>query len=119
MIDALTKQKADFEQQIKDIKSQNALDLANVQNTFAKVQTPQQTAALLAQLMGLKQPPVVFTPPATKDDPHPTPQIELPDAPQVKAYFQACEECKVNYAAAQTSWSQSRVRPRWPRTSRT
>jgi len=101
LIDALTKQQQDFTQQIKDLKAQQTIDLANVQRSFSSAQTPQQTAALLAQLMGLKQPPVVFTPLPTKDDPHPTPQIELPDAPQVKAYFQQCEECKVNYAAAQ------------------
>ena len=101
LIDQLTKQQNDFAQQIKDLKAQQAIDLANVQRTFANTQSPQQLAALVAQLMGLKQAPIVFTPQATKENPNPTAQIELPDAPQVKAYFQSCEECKVNYAAAQ------------------
>src|SRR5215471_18051913 len=101
LIDQLTKQQNDFAQQIKDLKAQQAVDLANVQRTFSSTQSPQQLAVLIAQLMGLKQTPQVFTPAPTPENPHPAPQLELPDAPQVKAYFQECEECKINYAAAQ------------------
>jgi hypothetical protein len=37
------------------------------------------------------------TPPATIENPHPQPVAQVPaeDAPQLKAYVQACEECKI------------------------
>lgn len=69
---------------------------------FQKAATPQQIAQLAATMMGLKQPITIATPQPTALNPNPQPvaQISTLDAPQVKAYVQQCEECKLNLAKA-------------------
>lgn len=53
--------------------------------------------------MNLPQPIRVTTPPATKDNPNPAPiaEVPLPDAPQAKAFVEACQECQIQLATAQ------------------
>jgi len=97
----LTAQQQDLKDQLAQIKKDQTDQLAGVSKQFNQAQNPQQLATLIGQIMGLKSAPVVNTPPATAANPNPTPIVELPDAPQVKEYLRACEECKVNYAAAQ------------------
>jgi hypothetical protein len=77
--------------------------VADMQSRFGQAQTPTQIAALVAQIMGLKTPVQMVTPPATAEDPHPQPvaQVSQADAPQVKAYVEVCEECKLKLPAAQ------------------
>lgn len=69
---------------------------------YQQAQTPAQIATLVAQIMGLKQPIQLVTPPATPGNPNPVPvaQISTLDAPQVKAYVEQCETCKLNLAKA-------------------
>lgn len=101
--DKLTSQQKELADQLVALKREQAEQLTAVRGQFNQAQSPTQVATLMAQLMGLKSTPVIVTPPATADNPHPQPVAQLPldDAPQVKAYALACEECKVNYKAAQ------------------
>lgn len=80
-----------------------AQQLADTQRQFAQAQSPQQIAALVAQVMGLKQPVTFVTPPATPGNPNPQPIAQVPtaDAPQIKQYVQDCEECKQKLPVAQ------------------
>lgn len=80
-----------------------AIQLADLQSKFNQAQSPQQIATLVAQVMGLKQPVIITTPAATPQNPNPQPIAQVPtsDAPQVKAYVQACEACKVQLPAVQ------------------
>lgn len=80
-----------YQQQVK------ALDIR-----FQSAATPQQTASLIASLMGLKQPIVLSTPAATHANPNPATvaQISSLDFPQAKAYVESCETCKLNLAKA-------------------
>lgn len=88
--------------QIEQIKADEAKRIEDLRTTFAKPQTPQELAPLIAQLMNLRQPINFVTPPATPENPHPVPvaQVSTEDAPQVKAYVQTCEECKIKLPAA-------------------
>lgn len=94
-VSALAKQMADrdtaYQAQLKSLDSK-----------FAASSSPQQIALLISQVMGLKQPIQLVTPPATSADPHPAPvaQVSTLDAPQVKAYVEQCEECKLSLAKA-------------------
>lgn len=79
----------------RDIAYRQQIDLLDKKYTQAV--TPQQIATLVSQVMGLKQPVTLVTPPATISNPNPVPvaQISTLDAPQVKAYVQDCETCKL------------------------
>jgi len=73
----------------------------------ARIQTaasPQQIAQLVSQLMGLKTPVQIVTPPATSGNPNPQPiaQVSLSEAPQVKAYVLECETCKTQLPKIQS-----------------
>lgn len=96
----IAEQQKVFQEQIIQLRKDTADALANNSKQFNQAQSPQQLAILIAQIMGLKQAPVVVTPAATPENPHPQPVIQLPDTPQAKAYFQECEECKINLASA-------------------
>jgi len=100
-IEKISEQQKGLADQLAQVRKDQSDQLAAVGKTFQQTQTPQQLAALIAQLTGLKQAPIVVTPAPTPQNPNPQPTIELPDAPQVKAYFQACETCKIDLAAAQ------------------
>lgn len=83
------------------VKSQQAqMDALN--KRLDQVKTPQDLAPLVEQLMGLQKPITFVTPPATPSNPNPAPVAQVPteDAPQVKAYVQACETCKLNLETA-------------------
>lgn len=97
-------------QQVSDLAKQMAdrdvlyrQDMQTLETRFRKATAPSDVAALVAQLMGLKQPIQIVTPTPTKDNPNPVPiaQVSTLDAPQVKAYVQACEECKLNLVKTQ------------------
>lgn len=96
-------------QQVSDLAKQMAArdavyqsELQTLGSKFQSATSPAQIAQLVAGLMGLKQPVTITTPPATPQDPHPLPvaQVPLEDAPQVKAYVEQCETCKLNLAKA-------------------
>ena len=77
-------------------------EIAAIGNRVGAAQSPQQIAELVAGYMGLKQPITFQTPAPTAENPHPTPQavISTDDTPQIKAYVQECETCKVALPAA-------------------
>ncbi len=87
---------------MKEWNDQQNQKLTEVANQFKAASSPQQVAALVSQIMGLNKPITFVTPPATPENPHPTPIATLPaeDAPQVKAYVQGCEECRVKLDTA-------------------
>jgi len=83
------------------VKSQQAqMDAMN--SRFDQAKSAPDIAALVQQIMALQKPITFVTPPATPENPHPQPVAQVPveDAPQVKAYVQACETCKLNLDAA-------------------
>ncbi len=53
--------------------------------------------------MNLAQPIRITMPLPTPENPNPAPvaEIPLPDAPQAKAFVEACQECQVQLATAQ------------------
>jgi hypothetical protein len=98
-----------FAEQLKTLSAQQAQfqaeqnqKLVAMQAQFAKSNTPTEIAALVAQIMGLKQTPVIVTPAPTPENPHPTPVAEVPisEAPTVKAYVQKCQECDLRLQTA-------------------
>ena len=74
---------------------------------FKRAATPQDVATLATQLMNLKQPIQFVTPPATPSNPNPQPiaQLAASDTPQVKAYLQECESCKLKLPSLQSDLS--------------
>lgn len=92
---ALSAQQAQFQ-------ADQAAKLAASQAQFQKSTTPAEIATLVAQLMGLKQAPVIVTPAPTPSNPNPQPVAEIPtsEAPQIKAYVAACEDCKIRLQTA-------------------
>lgn len=88
---ALAKQMAD-----RDAAYQS--QLKSLDNRFSAAGSSDQLAQLVSQLMALQTPIKVVTPAATPENPHPTPvaQVSDIDAPRVKAYFQDCEQCKLD-----------------------
>ena len=72
-------------------------------NEYARAQSRAQLAALISTVMNIPQPIRITTPAPTTDNPHPTPvaEVPLPDAPQAKAFVQACQECQIRLAAAE------------------
>jgi hypothetical protein len=99
----LSAQQKSLDDQLAQIKKDQADQLTSLTRSFNQAQSPAQLSALLSAIM--KQPVTVVTPPATAANPNPAPVIQLPDTPQSKTYFQECESCKVNYAAAQKQLS--------------
>jgi len=93
----LAKQQSNLAEQLKQTQSEQHSQLAAVQKQYAQTQSPEQLAALIGKVMSLPQPIRVVTPEATLDNPHPQKMAEvpLPDAPQVKAFVQSCQECQL------------------------
>ncbi|HEV1992510.1 MAG TPA: hypothetical protein VGR34_06565 [Candidatus Dormibacteraeota bacterium] len=83
--------------QVEQLKADQARQLETLRATFSRAQTPQDLAPLVSRLMEFQKPITIVTPPATAENPHPQPALQLAaeDAPQLKAYVQACEECKI------------------------
>src|SRR6185437_946098 len=83
------------------LKTQQA-QLDSMNKRFDQAKTPQDLAPLVQQIMALQKPITFVTPPATPANPNPQPVAQVPteDAPQVKAYVQACETCKLNLQTA-------------------
>jgi hypothetical protein len=109
VVDTQTKLQQTYAQQVSDLAKQMAdRDAAYQQQMRAldtrlqQAQSPGQIATLAAQVMGLKQPIQIIQPAPTAENPHPAPVAEVStlDAPQVKAYVQQCEECKLNLSKA-------------------
>jgi hypothetical protein len=95
--------------QIQDLQKQMAArdagyqqQLQSLSTKFQQAGSPEQTAQLVSQLLGLKEPIQIVTPAASAQSPNPAPVAELPqiDFQQAKAYVSECEACKVNLAKA-------------------
>jgi hypothetical protein len=87
---------ATIQKQMADRDAAYQSEIQTLDKKFGQTATPDQLAQLVSQLMGLKQPIQVVTPGATAGNANPAPEARVPviDAPQVKAYFQECEQCK-------------------------
>lgn len=98
---ALQKQLSDqisgLEKQMADRQAAYGQQIKSLERRIQAAQSPAQIAALVAQVMGLKQPIQITTPAPTATNPTPQPvaQVSLSDAPQVKAYVNECETCKL------------------------
>jgi len=97
------KQQSDLAVQLKQTQSDQQSQLAVLHKEYAQAQSPEQLAKLIGGVMNLPQPIRITTPPPTLDNPTPTlvAEIPLPDAPQAKAFVEACQECQVQLATAQ------------------
>jgi hypothetical protein len=95
-------QVSDLAKQMADREAQYQADKKAADARFQQAASPAQIASLVAQLMGLKQPIQIVQPLPTAANPNPAPIAEVStlDAPQVKAYVQQCEECKLNLSKA-------------------
>lgn len=95
--------------EIEEVKADAARKLDASRATFARAQTPQDVAALVASLMKLQNPVTIVQPPATPENPHPAPiaQVSTEDAPAVKKYVEVCEECKIKLPAAEAQLTAS------------
>ena len=98
----LAKQQFDLATQLKQAQSDQQSQLNALQKQYAQAQSPQQLAALISSVMNLPQPIRITTPPATPANPTPAPiaEVPLPDAPQAKAFVQACQQCQIELASA-------------------
>lgn len=94
------KQISDLAKQMADRDAQYEADKRAQDQRFANAVSSPQIAALLSQVMGLRQPIQVLQPQPTAENPHPSAIAQVPDIdfPQVKQYAQQCEECKLNLA---------------------
>jgi len=101
----LAKQQSDLAAQLKQTQADAQSQIAALQKQYAKAQSPEQIAALITAAMNLPQPIRITTPSPTPDNPNPKPvaEVPLPDAPQAKAFVQACQECSIRLDAAQKS----------------
>jgi hypothetical protein len=99
----LARQQSDLATQLKQTQLDQRSQLATLNKQFAQTQSPDQLAALISNVMKLPQPIRIVTPPSTIENPHPDPiaQVPLPDAPQAKAFVQACQECQIRLFAAE------------------
>jgi hypothetical protein len=99
----LAKQQSDLAAQLKQTRADQQSQLADLHKDYAQAQSPQQLADLILKVMNLPQPIQIRTPAPTPDQPNPQPIAEVPlsDAPQAKAFLQACQECQINLSAAQ------------------
>lgn len=95
---------ADLKKEAADRETKLTQDLATLQKRFQQAATPKQIADLSTQVMGLKQPVQIVTPPATPANPNPQPvaQISFADLPLVKSYENECEICKLQLPKLQT-----------------
>lgn len=87
---------------VTQVQQEEKRRLDEIDAKFKQAQSPQDVAKLVESIMQLKQPITFVTPPATAENPHPAPvaQISAENTPQVKAYVQGCEECKVKLESA-------------------
>ena len=101
----LAKQQSDLAAQLKQTQVDAQSQIAALQKQYAKAQSPEQIAALITAAMNLPQPIQIATPAPTPENPNPDPvaEVPLPDAPQAKAFVQACQECTIRLDAAQKS----------------
>jgi hypothetical protein len=101
--------------QVEQLKADQTRQLATLTATFSRAQTPQDIAPLVAKLMELQKPITFVTPAATPENPHPQPVAQIPaeDAPQVKAYVQTCEECKIKLPSLAAELSASEAQGRF------
>lgn len=99
----LTGQIADLQKAMADRNAVYQTEVKRLETKFQSAATPQQLAALISQVMGLKQPIQITTPPPTQQNPNPQPVATVPnvDFSQVAAYTQQCEECKLNLTKTQ------------------
>src|SRR5438477_8320137 len=99
----LAKQQSNLAEQLKQTQSEQHSQLTAVQKQYAQTQSPEQLAALIGKVMNLPQSIRVITPEATLDNPHPGKMAEVPrpDAPQVKAFVQSCQECQIRLASSE------------------
>lgn len=93
----ITSQMVEIQKQANEREASYQLQLASLKQQWQSAVTPQQIAAIVQQVMKLNAPIQFVTPPATPANPNPTPVAQIPseDAPQVKAYVQECETCKL------------------------
>lgn len=94
---------------VAQIQQEEKQRLDAIDAKFKQAQTPQDVAKLVESIMDFKQPITFTTPPATTENPHPAPiaQISAENTPQVKAYVQACEDCKVSLDSAKKQIEQA------------
>ena len=99
----LAKQQSDLATQLKQAQFQQQSQLDALHKEYAQANSPQQLAALITSVMNLPQPIKITTPAPTPQNPTPQPvaEVPLPDAPQAKAFVQACQECQIQLSAAQ------------------
>jgi len=99
----LAKRQTDLAAQLKQTQTEQQSQLAALHKEYAQAQSPEQLAKLIGGVMNLPQPVRITTPPPTLDNPSPAPvaEIPLPDAPQAKAFVEACQECQIQLATAQ------------------
>jgi hypothetical protein len=95
--------------QIDQLKADQARQLATLSATFSRAQTPQDILPLVSKIMELQKPVTFVTPAPTAANPNPQPVAQVPaeDAPQLKAYVQTCEECKIKLPAMTAQLSAS------------
>jgi hypothetical protein len=100
---ALAKQQSELAAQLKQTQADQQSQLAALHKDFAHAQSPQQLADLISNAMSLPQPIQIRTPVPTPEQPDPQPvaEVPLPDAPQAKAFLEACQECQINLSAAE------------------
>lgn len=98
----LTQQMADVQKQMADRDAAYQQQVQSLQTKLQQAATPNQIATLAAQVMGLRQPIEIKTPPATAQQPNPQPVavVSTEDAPRVKAYISDCETCKLELPKA-------------------
>lgn len=94
---------ADFDAKLKARDQQYAADKQAQAARFQNAATPQQIAQLVSQLMGLQKPIQLAVPAPSAQDPIPQTiaQISSLDLPQVKAYVEQCETCKLDLTKTQ------------------
>ncbi len=99
----LAKQQTDLAAQLKQTQTEQQSQLAALHKEYAQAQSPEQLAKLIGGVMNLPQPIRITTPPPTPENPNPAPvaEIPLPDAPQAKAFVEACQECQIQLTTAQ------------------
>jgi hypothetical protein len=96
-------QMAALAKQMADRDAQYQSQLQTLDTKFSHAATPDQLAQLATQLLGLKEPIRLVTPPASDGNAHPAPVAQVPqiDFPQAKAYLSDCESCKLDRAKLQ------------------
>jgi hypothetical protein len=108
----LTQQIADLQKQMADRDAAYQEQLKVLDSRFQAAASPAQIAQLIGQVMGLKQPIQIVQPLPTKENPNPAPiaTVSLEDAPQVKAYVQECETCKLQLPKLQADLADTKTK---------